>query len=133
VGRGERLTVVPPHQRFALGGTAARPALVIYDIGPVVPPVPAPLAAWHTQLTVLRELTMDGAAAVQEANLVVLQRLQALEAQIAASVLRLTPQTSALLQVLEADMVALLGGGADRYVWLSQTRMEHAHTGPPRR
>ena len=30
-------------------------------------------------------------------------------------------------------MVALLGGGADRYVWLAQTELERHYTGAPRR
>ncbi|MBO0871537.1 MAG: hypothetical protein J2P15_23545, partial [Micromonosporaceae bacterium] len=132
-GRGERLVVVPPQQPVRLAATAARPALVIYDLGTSAPPAPVPLGPWQTQLTVLRELTADGTSAVQEGNLVMLQRLYPVEAQVAASVLRLTPQTASLLQMLEPDMVALLGGGADRYVWLSPTRVERTHAGAPRR
>jgi hypothetical protein len=57
-------------------------------------------------------------------DLVVLKRLSAAEAMLSAGPLRLSAQSVQLLQRLEDEMVALLGGGADRYVWLRLTEIE---------
>jgi hypothetical protein len=106
---------------------------VIYDLGlagPTAPTVPAP---WLTQLTVLRRLEYSGVPAVQECHLAMLQRLAGAEAALAGQALRLSEQSVRLLQVLEEDMFALLGGGADRYVWVSLTEIERHLAGAPRR
>jgi hypothetical protein len=132
VGRGAPMAVVPPHQPVQQPASPTRPVLIIHDLAGA-PAVPLPPTPWQTQLTVVRDLNPETAAPVREANLVMLQRLRPAEAQAATTVLGVTPQTAALLQVLEPDMVALLGGGADRYVWLSPTTVERSHAGPPRR
>ena len=88
---------------------------------------------WQTLLTVLPVLSAGTAATLTEAELVALQRLSAEEAAVAAQALQLTEGTAGLLQMLEPDMLALLGGGADRYVWINPTPTETAHLGMPRR
>jgi hypothetical protein len=47
-------------------------------------------------------------------------------------VLRLPPQNVRFLQSMADDMIAVLGGGAGRYVWLRQTDVEHAYGAPHR-
>jgi hypothetical protein len=132
-GRGDRMGVVAGEQPIVVSGDAQQPILIIYDLGLAGPIAPAPLGPWQTQLVVLRRLEPPGVPAVQECNLALLQRVDGAEAALAGSALRLSPQSVRLLQVLEDDMLALLGGGADRYVWVNQTEIERQYTGPPRR
>jgi hypothetical protein len=99
-------------------------------VGATAPP---PLGPWQTQLTVLRQLTAHGVSALQDCHLVMLQRLAGAESALAASALRLTDQSGQLLQMMEEDMLALLGGGADRYVWVNPTAIEHQFAGAARR
>ncbi len=132
-GMSGRVAVVHGEQTMTFAATAQQPVLVVYDLGLVGPGTAPELGPWQTQLTVLRQLDEPGVPAVQECQLVMLQRLSMVESALAASALRLSGQSAQLLQRMEDDMVALLGGGADRYVWLTQTGVEHQHIGPPRR
>ncbi|OLB75117.1 MAG: hypothetical protein AUI14_21700, partial [Actinobacteria bacterium 13_2_20CM_2_71_6] len=132
-GRGDRMGVVAGEQQLAVTGTAQQPILIIYDLGLAGPTSPTPLGTWQTQLTVLRRLDHAGVPPVQECHLVMLQRLGGTEAALAGAALRLSEQSVRLLQVMEDDMLALLGGGADRYVWVNQTDVERRYTGAPRR
>jgi hypothetical protein len=132
-GRGDRMGVLTGEQQIAVSGTAQQPILIIYDLGLSGPTNPAPLGGWQTQLTVLRQLDHTGVPPVQECHLVMLQRLGDAEAALAGSALRLSEQSVRLLQVMEDDMLAMLGGGADRYVWVAQTDVERRYTGAPRR
>ena len=75
----------------------------------------------------LRRLDRAGIPVLQECHLVMLQRLTDPEMTVAATALRLSGQHSQLLQVMSDDMLALLGGGTDRYVWLAPTAVEHAY------
>jgi hypothetical protein len=125
----DRVRVVPalvPHEAAA---RPHEPTLVVEDAGGLGGPMP--LQAWQTLLTLVPRLTPETAPVLAEAQLVALQRLTADEATTATSALRLTAQTGSLVQRLEPDMLALLGGGADRYVWLSPTRTEIGHLGRP--
>jgi hypothetical protein len=132
-GRSDRVTVVHGEQPVRTLGTAQQPMLVIHDLGMVGPSAPMELGPWQTQLTVLRQLDERGVPAVQEGQLVIMQRLGLSEAAQAASALRLTGQSAQLLQVMEDEMLALIGGGADRYVWMSPTNAERHYAGAPRR
>jgi hypothetical protein len=132
-GMSGRVAVVHGEQTMTFAASAQQPVLVVYDLGLVGPGSAPELGPWQTQLTVLRQLDEPGVPAVQECQLVILQRLSMVESALAASALRLSGQSAQLLQRMEDDMVALLGGGADRYVWLTQTGVEHQHIGPPRR
>jgi hypothetical protein len=132
-GRGDRMGVLAGEQAIAVTGTAYQPILVIYDLGLAGPTAPTPLGPWQTQLTLLRRLDQTGVPAIQECQLVMLQRLGGTEAALAGAALRLSEQSVRLLQVMEDDMLALLGGGADRYVWVAQTDVERRYTGAPRR
>jgi hypothetical protein len=123
-GRNDRVAVLPGEAPLAVTGTAQQPMLLLYDLGVVGPTAPPELGPWQTQLTVLRQLRPSGVAALQGGDLVMLKRLTEPEAALSAGPLRLSAQSVQLLQVLENDMVALLGGGADRYVWLTLTGVE---------
>jgi hypothetical protein len=132
-GQGGRVAVVHGEQPMAFAATAQQPVLVVYDLGLVGPSTAPELGPWQTQLTVLRRLDEPGVPSVEACQMVMMQRLSLVEAALAASALRLTGHSTQLLQRMEDDMVALLGGGADRYVWLSQTGTERQFIGPPRR
>jgi hypothetical protein len=68
---------------------------------------------------------------VRSCDLVVLQRLDPAEASVAESALQLDPQSAQRLQMLENEMLALIGGGANRYLWLHPTPVELQHMGSP--
>ncbi len=132
-GRGDRMGVLSGEQRITVTGSAQQPITVIYDLGLTGPTNPAPPGPWQTQVTVLRQLDNAGVPPVQECHLAMLQRLGGTEAALAGAALRLSEHSVRLSQVMEDDMLALLGGGADRYVWVAPTEVEHRHLGPPRR
>jgi len=132
-GQSGRVAVVHGEQQMAFAATPQQPVLVVYDLGLVGPSAAPTLGPWQTQLTVLRRLDEPGVPSVEGCQMVMMQRLSLVEAALAASALRLTGQSAQLLQRMEDDMVALLGGGADRYVWLTQTGTERQFIGPPRR
>lgn len=132
-GRDDRVAVMSGERPVTVGATAASPALLVYDIGPSGAQHPPALGPWQTQLTVLRQLTAYGFPPVQASNMVFMQRLTVNEAQAAASVLKLTTETVSLLQMMRDDMLAVLGGQADRYLWLNPTEIESTQFGAARR
>ncbi|MEU4623032.1 hypothetical protein AB0G04_24050 [Actinoplanes sp. NPDC023801] len=132
-GQQHRLTVVAAEPGGPYSGTAQTPLLTVYDLGLSGPMTSPPLGPWHSQLTVLRQLDRAGVPALQEASLVVLQRLGGDEATLAAAALKLRPQSAQLLQSMNDDMMALIGDGDDRYLFLNQTGIEQQYIGPPRR
>ncbi|MEV0901551.1 hypothetical protein [Actinoplanes sp. NPDC049802] len=132
-GQQHRLTVIGQEPGGPYGGTAQTPLLTVFDLGMTGPMTSPPLGPWHSQLTILRQLDRPGVAAVQEAGLVTLQRLGGDEATLAAATLKLRPQSGQLLQSMNDDMMALIGDGDDRYLFLNQTPIEQQYVGLPRR
>ncbi|SDT65009.1 hypothetical protein SAMN04489716_5201 [Actinoplanes derwentensis] len=132
-GQQNRLTIVAGEPGQPWGGTAQTPLLTVFDLGMTGPTTSPPLGPWHTQLTVLRQLDRPGIAVLQEAGLAVMQRLGGDEAILASAALKLKPQSGQLLQSMEDDMLALLGDGDDRYLFLNQTGIEQQYIGLPRR
>lgn len=132
-GRSDRVTVVLDGGPVTVASSPTRPALLLYDGGLVGAARRPSLGPWQTQLTVLRQLTAYGFSAVQESRLVMAQRLAAAEAVAAASVLDLRPHTTERLQELSHDMLALVSGGAERYLSTRPTRIEQKRFGAPRR
>ncbi len=132
-GRDDRVAVMSGERPVTVGATATAPALLLYDVGLSGASRPPALGPWQTQLTVLRTLTAYGFPPVQASNMVLLQRLASSEAHAAASVLKLTAESVSLLQVLRDDMLAALGGQADRYLWLNPTQIESQQFGAPHR
>jgi hypothetical protein len=131
VSRAERVVVLHGEQPGAAVGTARQPALVIHDLGVAGPVAPPPIGPWQTHMTVLRRLDERGVPALQRCDLLILQRLQQAEATVAETALRLTGQSAHLLQMMEDEMVALIGGGANRYLWLHPTVIERQYMGNP--
>lgn len=131
-GRSDRVAVLHGERPVTTQGSAQQPMLVIHDLGMVGPSTAVDLGPWQTQLTVLRQLDERGVPALQEGQLVMMQRLAFGEATLAATALRLTGESAQLLQQMEDEMLALIGGGADRYVWISPTSVERRQ-GPARR
>ncbi|MFI1988181.1 hypothetical protein [Actinoplanes sp. NPDC020271] len=132
-GQYNRLTVHSSDQGVALTGSAQMPTLAVYDLGMTGPATTPPLGPWRTQLTILRQLDRPGLAALQESQLALLQRLGGDEAALAASALKLRPHSSQFLQFMADDMLALIGDGTDRYLFLGQTPTEQQFVGLPRR
>ncbi|MFC7533449.1 hypothetical protein [Actinoplanes sp. GCM10030250] len=131
-GQYNRLTVLSSDQGGFPPGTAQLPTLTVYDLGMTGPATPPPLGEWHTQLTILRQLDRSGVTALQDARIVLLQRLGGEEVAIAAPTLRMGPE-SRFLEAVADDMLAVVGDGADQYVFLQQTALEQQYVGPPRR
>jgi hypothetical protein len=129
----DRLAVLVGEQPVDVPATWANPVLLVDDFGPAGPSQRVNLAPWQTHLTVLPRLTTAGLGSTGAATLVIAQRLSAIEAGSAADLLRLSDETTSLLQVMHDDMVALIGGGADRYVWVSVTSVEQHFFGPAHR
>lgn len=132
-GQQNRLTIMAGEPDQPWGGTAQTPLLTVFDLGMTGPATSPPLGPWHTQLTVLRQLDRPGIAMLQEAGLTVTQRLGSAEATLAAAALKLAPPSSQLLQSMEDDMLALVGDGDDRFLFLNQTGIEQQYIGLPRR
>jgi hypothetical protein len=128
-----RLTVLHGEHMGEAVGTVRQPALVIYDLNTSGPIAPVNVGAWQTHLVVLRRLGAAGVAAVQQCDLLAIQRLEPAEAQAVQGVLRLNDQDAGLLQRLENEMLAVYGSGADPYVWLRQTSLERQVLGPAHR
>jgi hypothetical protein len=132
-GQYNRLTVLSGEQGVTGVGTAQEPVLAVYDLRATGPATPPALGPWRSQLTILRQLDRPGVAALQEAQLTLLQRLGGEEVTLATSALRLRRHSGQFLQFMADDMMALISDGTDRYLSLAQTRVEYEHVGPPRR
>ncbi|MFJ6198339.1 hypothetical protein [Micromonospora sp. NPDC092111] len=129
---GDRVEVRVDGRPMAATGTPQQPTLVVHDLPPGAAG-PATLGPWQTELTVLRRLDPGTAPALRDGDLCVLQRLSAAESATAQHALRLPPDSGRFLQVMADDMLTLVGGGADRHLWISQTAVEQHLLGTPRR
>ncbi|WP_433056701.1 hypothetical protein [Dactylosporangium sp. CS-033363] len=121
----------PPNHRPPATSGPREPLLVVTDAAQ------PELGPWQTRITVVHELTQERAPTLLGADLVMLQRLTAAEATIAQTAagipLKLSPRDASRLQEMTPEMLALLGGGANRYVWLAPTPIEQQFHGPPQR
>ncbi|WP_422754735.1 hypothetical protein [Micromonospora sp. WMMD708] len=118
-------------------GTPQQPTLIVRDLPsgatrPAASGAAAP-GSWQAELTVVRRLDPGTASALRDSDLCVLQRLSADESVTAQQALRLPPDSGRFLQVMADDMLTLVGGGADRHLWISQTPVEQHLLGAPRR
>jgi hypothetical protein len=112
---------------------SARPVVQINDVGAGRAPDRPPLGPWHTSLTVLSSLTSNTAGALADAEIVMLQRLTAAEADACVSALRLPGDAVAKLQQLHDDMVVTVVAGEPRYLWWATTSIENDAFGPAHR
>lgn len=135
-GVGDRVWPVPGEQVLELPADDMHPLVHLYDFGAGtgVTAVPRPvLGPWQTQLIVLAQLTSTMTRPLAESDLVLLQRLSEPEAALAAVSLGLSAETASLLQAMHDDMVAVVGGRADRYAWFAPTSVEQRLFGPAQR
>jgi type VII secretion protein EccE len=91
------------------------------------------LGAWHTSMTIVTTLTSNTAAALADANIVMLQRLSPQEADACVTALRLPPETATRLQQLHDDMVVVVTAGELHYLWWATTSVENDLLGAARR
>ncbi|MFY1670168.1 hypothetical protein ACN27G_09440 [Plantactinospora sp. WMMB334] len=101
-----------------------RPLLRLRDVGVHGPERRPPTRAWETQLTLLPRLTPAGVPVLAGADVVLAQRLTRPEAALVGSALGLAGELWAPLSAMRPEMVAALGGGSARYLWLTPTRHE---------
>jgi ESX secretion system protein EccE len=132
-GRSDGISVFGAERPLTPSASPHQPVLLVYDLGLAGPTVPPQLGPWQTQLVVLRQLGSPGIALIQDCDLAVMQRLFHEEAELAASALRLGPETVRYLQLMGQDAVALWGGGSAQYIQLGQTDIERDCIGLPRR
>ncbi len=131
-GVRDRVTVNVDHP-VRPSGTAQQPALFINDGDLIDAGAAADLGAWQTQMTILHEFDERGVPAVQDSDLVIMQRLGPGEAALAATALRLGGHSVQTLQQLDDDVVALLGSDAPQYARIGPTDIERSYAGSPRR
>jgi type VII secretion protein EccE len=91
------------------------------------------LGAWHTSMTIVTTLTSNTAAALADANVVLLQRLTPQEADACVAALRLPPDASTKLQQIHDDMVVAVVAGDMHFLWFATTSVEGDLLGPARR
>jgi ABC-type phosphate/phosphonate transport system substrate-binding protein len=82
------------------------------------------MQAWHTQLTALARLTAESLQLLAVADLVLVQRLEALEAGLVGSALLLGPDVVVRIAALDNETVVALRGPSVRYAWLTPTALE---------
>ncbi|MEU7870721.1 hypothetical protein [Dactylosporangium sp. NPDC049140] len=132
-GLNDRLVLWNDPRPPAAPASARQPLLIVTDVSQVGFGARPELGPWQTQVTVVRKLGAEHAHTLQGCNLVMLQKLNRQEAAVAGSALNLTESGTGLLQEMTPEMLALMGSGANRYVWLSPTSVEQQYHGPPQR
>jgi hypothetical protein len=130
-GAGNRVFPIAGEHPVGLPANPTRPVLLLYDVGPVGPSSRPVLGAWQTQLTVLARSTAASVHALAMADLVLAQRLSQAEAAVVGSALVLDQETASLLGVIDDEMVAVLGGGANQPAWFMPTAIERQLFGGP--
>jgi hypothetical protein len=111
----------------------AGPLLQVVDVAAAGAGAGPPVTEGQTRLTVLPKLSPWAVEQLAAAHLLLLQRLDAAEVGALQAWWRLGGATGDLLQRLDDDMLAVVGGQADRYTWLTPTSIEQRLFGPPRR
>jgi hypothetical protein len=128
-GRTDRVAVLAPGAAAGVTASADAPVLCLHEGAPK-PEEPQP---WQTRVLLHRRVLPDRVAAVRDSDLVLMQRLTPNEAALVAPALRLTPHSAQQLQLLRDDMMALVAGGGNHYVWLDQDPTELHRLGRPGR
>jgi hypothetical protein len=109
------------------------PLLVVHDGGAVPQELFSPRSPWQTTLYVLPYLHPQAEGTANNANLVLLQRLAAEQAQLAAHMWRLPPPMARQLTSLPDDGVVALGANLWQPLRLVTTPAEREILGPVRR
>lgn len=129
-GQADRVVVVPGERQLAMFGTDLQPAMIVYDLG-ASPAVMPSLGPWQTQLTVLRKLDESSAAFVRDCHWLIVRRLDAGEAALAASALLLPDGTGRALRSMPDREMALIGDSTERFVSIDPTALEQQHIATP--
>lgn len=109
------------------------PLLVVTDGGPTPQDLFPPRSPWHTTVYVLPYLHPQAATIANAADIVLMQRLPAGQAELAARIWRLPPQMMRQLTTLKDDQVVALGQNLWRPLRLVTTPKEQQLLGPVRR
>ncbi|GAA1244308.1 hypothetical protein GCM10009676_32580 [Prauserella halophila] len=109
------------------------PLLVVNDGGPTPQDLFPPRSPWQTTVYVLPYLHPQATAVANGADLVLMQRLPAGQADLAAQIWRLPQQMTRQLTTLKDDHVVALGRNLWRPLRLVTTSKEQALLGPVRR
>ncbi|ASR34113.1 hypothetical protein BAY61_02905 [Prauserella marina] len=113
--------------------TEDAPLLVVHDGGPTPQDLFPPRSPWQTTLYVLPYLHPQADAIANAADLVLMQRLPAGQAELAARIWRLPPQMMRQLMTLKDDQIVALGRNLWRTLRLVTTGKEQQILGPIRR
>ncbi|AHI01548.1 hypothetical protein GCM10010174_08490 [Kutzneria viridogrisea] len=114
-------------------GTEDSPLLVVHDGGATPVELFPPRSPWQTTMYVLPYLHPQASTVAFNADLVLIQRLQAAQAQLAGRIWRLRPQMVNELAGLKDDQVIALGRDLWLPVRLVSQAMEQQILGPVRR
>jgi hypothetical protein len=109
------------------------PLLVVHDGGPTPQELFPPRTPWQTTVYVLPYLHPQAGATANAADLVLVQRLPAGQAQLASRIWRLPPPMVNQLTSLKDDQVVALGTNLWRPLRLVTTQLEQQLLGPVRR
>ncbi|GAB3580725.1 hypothetical protein GCM10027445_51520 [Amycolatopsis endophytica] len=109
------------------------PLLVVTDGGPTPQDLFPPRSPWHTTVYVLPYLHPQATTIANAADVVLMQRLPAGQADLAARIWRLPPQMVRQLTTLKDDQVVALGQNLWRPLRLVTTPKEQQLLGPVRR
>lgn len=109
------------------------PLLVVHDGGPTPQDLFPPRSPWQTTVYVLPYLHPQAGATANAADLVLMQRLPAGQAELAGRIWRLPPQMMRQLTTLKDDQVVALGRNLWRPLRLVTTAKEQQLLGPVRR
>lgn len=109
------------------------PLLVVHDGGPTPQELFPPRTPWQTTVYVLPYLHPQAGATANAADLVIMQRLPAGQAQLASRIWRLPPHMVNQLTALQDDQVVALGTDLWKPLRLVTTQGEQQILGPIRR
>ena len=133
-GAAARFRVVPAGQYVEpwVTPSATLPLIQVNDAGGRGAEKPT-LGPWHTSMTILPAVTAHTAPVLSDADVVLLQRLSAPEADVAVTALRLPTDALTKLTQIHDDMMVTIVVGEPRYIFIVTTPMENDLFGPPRR
>jgi hypothetical protein len=134
-GRPGAVVEESPARPDDIGATALSPVLRVTDVAapPLSGPDPDVQRPWTTTVTLLDRWTPADIALVRAAHVTLLQRLGPADVATAEAAWRIGAPAAAQFQAMTDDMLAVVGSGADRFVWLSPTSIEQRFFGPATR
>lgn len=126
------VSILAQNQMTLPRGSEDTPVLVVYDGGRAPGDPTAPRSPWQCSLTVLPELTRQSAPLVAQADLVLVQRLPLIQAQVAGRIWRLPTRQMEQLVALPEDQAMAFGRDRMQPVHLVTTPTETSILGPIR-